>query len=297
MQTDWPKISIVMPSYNQAGQIGAAIESAVSQDYANKEVIVIDAGSTDGSVDIIRSYEDQLTYWVSEPDEGQSDAMNKGLHRAAGEWLTWLNTDDILLPDVLKKIGEEGVAHPKCEWITGNTILIDSSDRIFKCSRNLGCSSLLWRMGAIGLGSPSSFFKRSLYERTGDIRVDLHLRMDGDLWCRFFKAGARFRRIREYLWCFRWHSGGKTTKELFDESNTMDLSKLGTSEKQKESNIVLQEHLSDLSPIKARLGRLGSAARKILSGQYLAARRDTRLWGGKKWQDVFLPVATRGDTE
>lgn len=96
----WPKISIVTPSFNQGQYIEETIRSILLQGYPNLEYIVIDGGSTDGAVDVIRKYEKWLTYWVSEPDKGQADAINKGLERCTGEIFNWINSDDILLPNV-----------------------------------------------------------------------------------------------------------------------------------------------------------------------------------------------------
>ncbi len=122
-----PRISVIMPSYNQAAFLADALESALSQQHPNFECIVIDGGSTDGSVDIIRSYEDRLSYWVSEPDDGQSHAMNKGFARARGSILTWLNSDDILLPGALQRVAEAAWRFPRCQWFAGNTVLIDAA--------------------------------------------------------------------------------------------------------------------------------------------------------------------------
>src|SRR5258706_6083465 len=126
----FPRISIVTPSFNQAAYVDATIRSVLDQRYPNLEYIVVDGGSTDGSVDIIRRYEDRLTYWVSEPDRGQADAINKGLARATGEIRAYLNSDDLYLPGALLRVAAEYRAHPDADIICGVCRVIDEHGRM-----------------------------------------------------------------------------------------------------------------------------------------------------------------------
>lgn len=107
-----PRISIITPSYNQGQYIEETICSVLSQNYPNLEYIIIDGGSTDQSVEIIKKYQSQITYWVSEPDKGQADAINKGLARITGDWFNWLNSDDILMPNALHNLARMIQANP-----------------------------------------------------------------------------------------------------------------------------------------------------------------------------------------
>ncbi len=138
-----PIITIITPSYNQAAYLEATIRSVLEQDYPALRYIVMDGGSSDGSVDIIKRYADQLTYWVSEKDRGQSDAINKGfLYTASGERtstqneiMTWLNSDDVLLPGALKHVGEIFAKYPQIQWLAGQPANMDADGKHLKLGR------------------------------------------------------------------------------------------------------------------------------------------------------------------
>jgi glycosyltransferase involved in cell wall biosynthesis len=122
--SDWPRISIVTPSYNQGQFIEETIRSVLLQGYPNFEYIIIDGGSTDNSVEIIKKYDQFLSYWVSEPDNGQSSAINRGMNRASGVWFNWLNSDDILLPNAMFTLAEIVLLDSEIQWISGGRLLI-----------------------------------------------------------------------------------------------------------------------------------------------------------------------------
>ena len=130
-----PKISIVTPSYNQGKFLRETIESVLNQDYPNLEYFIVDGGSTDNSVDIIREYEDRIDWWVSEKDKGQSDAINKGFKRASGELLCWVNSDDVLLSDCLSKVAYRYINNGKPELIHTNFLYMDQNGIITRMIR------------------------------------------------------------------------------------------------------------------------------------------------------------------
>ncbi|RLF26835.1 MAG: glycosyltransferase, partial [Thermoplasmata archaeon] len=181
----WPRITIVTPSYNQGRFLEETILSVINQDYPNLEYFIIDGGSNDNSVDIIKKYEDKIDWWVSEPDEGQSDAINKGFSKATGDFLTWVNSDDILLPGALDTVCKVVKENPSVQWIAGNTVWIDADGKIIRCSRLPNYSRLLSKMGLLVVGGPSTFFARSLYKTVKGLRLDLFFAMDIDLWWQF----------------------------------------------------------------------------------------------------------------
>jgi len=189
-----PTISIVTPSYNQGQFIQATIDSVLSQDYPYLEYFVIDGGSTDDTLKILKSYGKKIT-WVSEKDRGQADAINKGLRMAKGAVLAYLNSDDIYLPGTLFRVGQY-YARTHADWITGDCLVIDE---VGKVSRNnwiiSGYKRLLMtlyspttlRIADSMLPQPSTFWSRSAYTHTGEFNTKYHYVMDYDYWLRMAK--------------------------------------------------------------------------------------------------------------
>jgi len=194
-----PKISIVTPSFNQAPFLEAAIDSVLSQKYPNLEYIVVDGGSTDGSVEIIRRYEKHLHYWCSEPDRGQYDAINKGFARSTGEIMAWINSDDMYFPFAFRTVASIFSTLPEVEWLTtltpgfwdyhgfslGYCTFTGFSKRAFLDGHFLPPGY----KGARGTPQQeSTFWRRSLWERSGGcLRTEFKLAADFDLWARFYQ--------------------------------------------------------------------------------------------------------------
>src|SRR5262245_38608843 len=124
-----PRITVITPSFNQGAFIESTIQSVLNQNYPNLEYFVIDGGSTDNSVDVIRKYESAITYWVSEKDSGQSEAINKGLKRAGGEIISWLCSDDLYVPEALQKVAALFQKHADSVMIHGKSVLFDERER------------------------------------------------------------------------------------------------------------------------------------------------------------------------
>lgn len=150
-----------------------------------------------------------------EPDKGQSDALNKGFGKARGEWLFWLNADDVLLPGSLGRVRElinAGRFATRREWVAGDEVFIDSESRVVDASVGNTFHRWLYRNAVPHVHGPSSFFKKELLERVGGVDESLHICMDWDLWIRFMRAGARCERVAEFLWAQRRWEGSKTQR-------------------------------------------------------------------------------------
>ena len=209
----WPKISIVTPSFNQGEFLEATIESVLSQNYPNLEYIIIDGGSRDGSVAIIKKYEKHLAYWVSESDRGQSHAINKGFAMATGDVLAYLNSDDLYEPDALRLVGKAFAGDENRMWVAGSGRYIDSADRLLYVLEPQTPATLGEYLAVRGgMAQPSSFWRKSLWENTGGaLREHLHYCMDEDLWIRFALAGARPHVLPDILSVRRIHDQAKTS--------------------------------------------------------------------------------------
>jgi glycosyltransferase involved in cell wall biosynthesis len=213
------KISIIMPSFNQVDYIEEAIVSILSQNYHNKELIIIDGGSTDGSIEIIQKYSHQLTYWVSESDSGQSNAINKGFAKATGDLLTWSNSDDILLPGAIQSVARiaSSIPNPLERWITGGCYWLNADGTLIKFTHARSWSNLLTKYGLISIYAPSSFFSREIIDKVGYLDESFHYCMDTDLWQRFASSEISYTASRAYFWGLRLHANAKVSGRVFNQ--------------------------------------------------------------------------------
>lgn len=213
---DWPKITLVTPSMNQGQYIEATIQSVLQQGYPHLEYIVVDGGSTDNSVDIIRHYADRLAWWVREPDSGQTDALIKGFSRCSGELLNWLNADDLLLPGALFAVAQ-AYREDRADLVVGRdrhfTVDPDRPVSLFEPSGYAFPDCLRFWNGAFRYHQPCSFFTRAAYLRAGELDRSLHYAMDYDFYCRLLALpGVRVRQIDAELSAFRLHEDAKTSR-------------------------------------------------------------------------------------
>ncbi len=206
----YPKISIVTPSYNQGQFLEQAILSVLNQNYANLEYIIIDGGSTDNSIEIIKKYEGRLAYWISEPDNGQSDAINKGFKITTGEILAWLNSDDVYMPGALLTVRWYFLKHPRADVVYGNQLDIDQSGNVFRATRSLGFSKLGLLSRAGSIPQPAAFFRKHVLEKVGYLDTELQYCMDYDFFLRIAFNKCKIVHVPKALAKFRYHSTSKT---------------------------------------------------------------------------------------
>lgn len=216
------KISIITPSFNQVTFLKETVNSIINQEVnLETEHIIVDGGSTDGSVELLKSLRDQVL-WLSEPDLGQADAVNKGIRMASGNIIGWLNSDDLYLPGALQAVADYFRDHPGCRWIYGRCRIIDDKGKErwdwitrYKNAR-LKKFTLEKLLRENFISQPAVFFRKELFEEAGGLDLSLKYAMDYDLWLRFGKitpAGV----IHKDLASFRRHSSSKSETGFRDQ--------------------------------------------------------------------------------
>jgi glycosyltransferase involved in cell wall biosynthesis len=207
--SDFPLVSIITPSYNQAAFLESTIRSVLEQDYPNLEYILVDGGSTDGSVDIIHRYADQLAWWVSEKDGGQTDAINKGFARAKGDILAWLNSDDTYQPHAVAEAVEFLRSHTEFGMVYGDANFINESGRVIGRFPAAQTDYKRLQRGYVHIPQQASFWRADLWRRVGPLDPSFYFAMDYDLWVRVARVSKLF--YHQRLWAnFRLHTQGKT---------------------------------------------------------------------------------------
>jgi glycosyltransferase involved in cell wall biosynthesis len=204
------KVSIVTPSFNQARYIEATIRSVLDQDHPSLEYIIVDGGSTDGAVDVIRKYADKLAWWVSEKDNGQTDALNKGFSQATGEILAWMNSDDTYEPGAVAAAVDYLTKHPEVGMVYANTNFIDEKNRVIGRFHAAQTDYRRLRQGYVHIPQQATFFRADLWRQVGPLDPDFYFAMDYDLWVRLAKL-APFAYLPGQTWAnFRLHHNAKT---------------------------------------------------------------------------------------
>ncbi|MBZ9965032.1 glycosyltransferase [Mesorhizobium sp. BR1-1-2] len=218
----WPRISVVIPSFNQAEFLERTLDSIFVQNYPKLEVIVMDGGSTDGSVDILKRYNENIAHWESEKDHGPAHAINKGLARATGDVLTWLASDDMYAVDTLRTVGQLFAADTDLSLVVGNALYVDEEDNPkimdhgeYKTALYYGVVQPRERVPAYwsyvhSIPQPSTFFTKGLLDRVGPLDESYHFIFDFELFFRMVSVGKTMK-VEKTLSLYRIHSAAKTS--------------------------------------------------------------------------------------
>lgn len=218
-----PKISIITPSYNQGQFLEQTIQSVLLQNYPNLEYIIIDGGSSDNSLEIIKKYEHHLSFWVSERDSGQTEAINKGLKRATGDIIAWINSDDIYLPGVFNIVADHFQKHSNVEMIYGNAEIIDENGTFLFHKKEISFDKYMGICFGFGLliSQPTAFWKRTVFDKVGYLNESLQYDMDGDFWSRMAFL-CQMEHIDQLIAQARYHRDAKTVRN-FAQRGTLHL--------------------------------------------------------------------------
>lgn len=259
-----PKLSIITPSFNQAHFLEQTILSVLQQNYEALEFIIIDGGSTDGSLEIIRKYENQLAFWVSEKDRGQAHALNKGLERATGEIVAYLNSDDLYLPGAFASVVDYFRDHPECDWLCGDTLMFGEGQQDVVVAAEVPKSAAHALSWAYTAPQPGMFWKRDLLGEGFDERW--RYCFDHELYVRLLLAGHACHHLPATLAAYRLHPASKTVAEgaLFDSEFDQIAEIYAPALEGSARRWCAATHLLRQSFAASRAGRRGPAARDLL---------------------------------
>ena len=205
-----PTVSIVTPSFNQARYLEATIQSVLAQDYPRIEYIIVDGGSTDGAVDVIKKFADKLAWWVSEKDRGQTDAINKGFARASGQIFAWLNSDDTYEPRAVGQAVKYLIEHPEVGMVYADCNYINESGQVIGLFPAAQTDLPRLQRGYVHIPQQTMFFRAELWKQVAPLDPSFYFAMDYDLWTRI-ASHAELKYLAGQTWAnFRIHTSGKT---------------------------------------------------------------------------------------
>jgi glycosyltransferase involved in cell wall biosynthesis len=270
-----PRITVIIPSFNQGKFLREALISVVTQAYERLEVIVLDGGSTDNSIKVIREFEPELAFWRSAPDGGQIHALIEGVSRSTGELVGWVNSDDILIPGAVAAVAD-AYLRTTADLIGGNYLYIDDRSLIIRSKRHPRHGVAMWaRAGLMLVNQPGSFFTRRAYDQVGGLSEHLDYIMDTDLYVRMLSAGCRYYHTGKRLAAFRLHALNKTLmKDRLQTELAMARQTWPRAAQQ---------------PLTYNAATLMYRLQQVANGNYLRMAFETLAWRGHPWGIATSP--------
>lgn len=273
MNFNLPRISITTPSYNHSKYLETTIKSVLGQNYPNLEYFVIDGGSNDGTQEIIQKYSDKITFWTSEKDEGQSDAIRKGFSMSSGEILGWINSDDAYFPNALTRIGLFFHEHPEADLVTGGIAFTNENGNVYKCYDRPNTKLWFAKRGLLSFAQQATFFRKEIYDRVGGIRSDFHYKMDTELVLNIMFNGGAFYSLRGLYGFWRIHKDIKTLRK----SNT----------KVEEGEIIRKKYGFKTTTIENEFNRLLFRFIQSVNGNYIISLVRTLKYHGMSIDEIW----------
>lgn len=262
----YPKISIITPSFNQGEFIEDTITSILSQGYPNLEYIVCDGGSTDGTKQTIEKYQDQITWWCSEKDKGQTDAINKGMKKATGDIVGWINSDDVLFPGSLFKIAEFFIMHPETDFLNGSAADLDKEGHFIKFTQPI-MSKYFMERGCYTICQQGMFWKRDIFDKIGFLNENFHAKMDVEWLIRVYEAGLNVKLLKLPIGGIRVYGETKTA--------------LGGAIWENDEKTIKTNYKGRYSENRRGFNKVAFYISKLFQGCYLNNFLNKVKWGGK----------------
>jgi glycosyltransferase involved in cell wall biosynthesis len=278
---DSPLISVLIVTYNAEKFLEGALNSVFNQTYKNIELIVVDGDSQDDTKEILRKHSEKIDYWMSEPDTGQSNAFNKGFALCSGTLLTWLNSDELLLPDAIESVVMAFRSNIRYKWVTAGIVFTDENLNIIKMRMGEGGTTVLKNLGILNVYGSTTFFTKDLFLMAGGMNENLNFTMDTDLWWRFSNMGEKFFRVKHYLLLYRLHEGSKTANYVVTGKNRKP---------EQQAEIDRLEKMYGIASGKKGCSMIPKLVRnlfRLLSLPYMQSIFDSTRFEGKNSLEVF----------
>ncbi|MFM7135848.1 MAG: glycosyltransferase family 2 protein [Planctomycetota bacterium] len=280
-----PVLTVVVPCWNSEQFLGRCLASLAGVPAGSLEVIVVDNESSDNTRAIVEAHGGLVSQVISEPDRGQSDALNKGFRAATGRFVCWVNSDDEVIGGSLARIVSI-LEHAQGDWYTAGMVWIDEASRIVRCSPPLPHWPVLERFGATGIGGPSSFVRRAVVTRVGQFDERLHYSMDTDMWYRLHSQGVKLHALSFYVWAFRIHAASKTSHVHLGQRMNAGM--------MADRMVLARRYGFGTTRLHTAFLQAGTRALGLLSGRDFRAFQDTRCLRGRSVVELSCQRAAAG---